>query len=183
MDHRRFIQEHFPSLEVRTFVPIEEGWDSHVFEVNGEWIFRIPRNTQVARHLAKEIALLPALAEALPAAIPNPQWVTLEPTVCMGYRKIHGKPLRGDQLSSWALDVAEHLGRFLAAVHRFPVDLARRLSAPFRDAGGWRQDYVELCGQMRRRVFPVLMRRSDGPRPTCSTSFWAPAPTSGSSPP
>ena len=47
-------------------VRVEEGWDSSVFEVNREWIVRVPRRDEVRGWVRKEAALLPVLAPSLP---------------------------------------------------------------------------------------------------------------------
>jgi len=45
-DLRRLVQARL-GLEVESIVRIERGWDSTVFELNGEWIVRVPRRAEV----------------------------------------------------------------------------------------------------------------------------------------
>ena len=50
----------------RTIVEIDDGYDFEVAIVDDEWVFRFPRRPGVEDALKLEIALLPALAPALP---------------------------------------------------------------------------------------------------------------------
>jgi aminoglycoside 2''-phosphotransferase len=156
------IQTRFPQVRVLTCRPILDGWDSFVLEVNGELIFRFPRRPEVEAQLDKEIALLPALAEALPIAVPRFEFIYRggngrydRPFV--GYRKIAGVPLSADCLRpAQADELAGSLARFLSALHRFPVELARRLKVSGSDAGHWRQEYFGLYTWAQGQVFPLL---------------------------
>ncbi|MFL5736446.1 MAG: phosphotransferase, partial [Actinomycetota bacterium] len=58
-------------LSVETVTEIQGGWDNAVFEVNGEWIVRVPRREEVRPWLRKEMRLLPEIAPLLPLPIPS----------------------------------------------------------------------------------------------------------------
>lgn len=124
------VEELFPQLAARTVVAIEDGWDSLVLEVDGEWIVRVPRRPEVRKWLAMEVRLLPALAPTLPVPIPQFAHVT---EGAVAYRKLPGAPVDASRPH-----LGEQVGRFLAALHAFPVDRARELGVP---ESPWRETY------------------------------------------
>jgi aminoglycoside phosphotransferase (APT) family kinase protein len=155
-----------PDLEINTLNEIETGWDSRVADVNGSWIFRVPRSEYGARPLAVEAALLPEIAETLPASVPRFEYFSSEPP-CAGYRKIEGRPL--DEVSSSDGRIAGELGRFLRALHSVPVDRASALGVP--DVGAWRTDLATECADFRDRVLPLLGRGERGAAARLLDSF------------
>ena len=134
-------------------VEIEEGWDSAVLEVDGEWIVRVPRREEVREAVRREARLLPELLPALPVPVPRFEIVEDSPEgFFVMYRKLPGEPL-DDPPGSMAAQAAA----FLAALHQFPLERALR-------AGVERQlDLIERC---EREVLPLLAeeerRRADG---------------------
>jgi aminoglycoside phosphotransferase (APT) family kinase protein len=148
---REYLLSLWPDLDITNLSVIETGWDSRVAYVNESWIFRVPRGTYGAEALAVEAALLPELAEALPVQIPAFEYLSLDPP-CAGYRKIDGATLDPEQAS---VTVAKELGRFLRALHSFPVDRARVLGVQ-GDVRAWREDLQSECGDFRNRVLPLL---------------------------
>ena len=48
------------------------GWDNTVWLVDGRWVFRFPRRRIAVPGIARQLAVLPAIAPALPLAIPVP---------------------------------------------------------------------------------------------------------------
>src|SRR6478735_3691006 len=96
---RRALAIAFPALQVNDCRYLSEGWDSSAWEVNGDLIFRFPKRAEVADWLRREIALLPALAEALPLPVPRFSHIALsgaptEPAFpFVGYRKLDGVAL------------------------------------------------------------------------------------------
>jgi aminoglycoside phosphotransferase (APT) family kinase protein len=142
-----------PELDVNDAVALEGGWDSFVLEVDGEWIFRFPRRAEVEETLWVEIALLPALGPALPAAVPRFVHVVDEPALFVGYRKIGGAPLTPDRETAQG---AGDLGRFLGALHSFPVAAARRAGVSGGDAADWRGKQQRLVAELEPEVAPLL---------------------------
>jgi len=67
-----------------TIRTIDDGYDFEVAIVDDEWVFRFPRRTAVEEVLELEIALLPALAPALPVDIPSFEHVSRNP-LFVGY--------------------------------------------------------------------------------------------------
>lgn len=152
MEPVEVLRERFPTLEVRDVRAIEDGWDSLVLEVNAEYVFRFPRRPEVEAWVERETLLLPELAPTLPVEVPRFDFVARNGLLCVGYRKLVGEPA-ADDLSE---DGGEDLGRFLAALHRFPVERARGLGVPYLDPAAWRAHFESFCGDLRRRVLPLL---------------------------
>jgi aminoglycoside phosphotransferase (APT) family kinase protein len=146
------LRTHFPHFEFRGVRVVEDGWDSVVLEVDGEWMFRLPRRREVERWMESEIALLPELAATLPVAVPRFEFIGRDGIVCVGYRKLAGSP------ATAGLDerTGSDLGRFLSALHGFSDERARALGVPYFDPPAWRDRFRDLCDDFRRRVFPLL---------------------------
>jgi aminoglycoside phosphotransferase (APT) family kinase protein len=157
LDHRAFLRELFPELEVRTIVAIEQGWDSLVLEVNGDWIFRIPRRPQVEEWVEAELRLLPVLAPTLSLPVPRFDRVARNGVRCVGYRKLPGAPFDVREAAAHVEEVGAQLGRFLRDLHSFPPATARTLGVPSHDRNpSWRSRYHDLCAEFRERVGPLL---------------------------
>jgi aminoglycoside phosphotransferase (APT) family kinase protein len=147
---RELVAELFPELEAGTVVAIEDGWDSLVLEVDGEWIVRVPRRPQVQEWLETEIRLLPELAPTLPAPIPRFEHVAGNGVRAVAYRKLRGSPLDVSRPG-----LAGQIGRFLAALHAFPIERARELGAPSHDRD-WRDRYRAFVGEVLDRGGSLL---------------------------
>jgi aminoglycoside phosphotransferase (APT) family kinase protein len=72
---RGLIREQFPQLELRSLRLLGEGWDTTVWLVDDESVFRFPRRSLVIPGIEHELAVLPLLAPLLPLRIPNPTFV------------------------------------------------------------------------------------------------------------
>lgn len=137
---------------MRSAVAVEGGWDSFVLDT-GEWIFRFPRRPEVERTLRSETALLPALAEALPVAVPAFTYVIEQPTLFVGYRRIAGAQLAPERQTERA---GRDVGRFLGALHAFPVDAALEAGVP---RGDWRARQEAAVADLESKVGPLLAPR------------------------
>jgi aminoglycoside phosphotransferase (APT) family kinase protein len=146
-------------VSVETVTEIEGGWDYAVFEVNGVWIVRIPRRTDVEGWLRKEVRLLPAIAPLLPLPVPRFDVVAdgEEQQPFVAYRKLPGRSLdtalRG-RVDAPSLGAA--LGSFLAALHAFPLPRAMRLTRTDPKSQGWLEQQEELRERSEREVYPLL---------------------------
>lgn len=154
MEPVEVLRTRFPELDLREIRTIEDGWDSLVLEVAGMYVFRFPRRPEVQAWVEREIRLLPELAESLPVAVPRFELVARNGLLCVGYRKLVGTPAAAD------LDerAGEDLGRFLSALHRFPVERARSLDVPYFEPDAWRERFGRFCADLRQRVLPLLSR-------------------------
>jgi len=153
---------HVPELlgvSVETATEIEGGWDYVVFEVNGAWIVRIPRRTEVEGWLRKEIRLLPAISPLLPLPVPRFEVVVDgdEAQPFVAYRKLPGRAL--DAALRGTVDapsLGAALGSFLAALHAFPVPRATRFTRADPESQGWLEQQEELRERSAREVYPLL---------------------------
>ena len=119
----------------------DDGWDFKVLVLEDEWVLRTPRNAPAAEKLAKEARLLPALAPALPVAIPQFEHVSRNPDFVV-YRLIHGKPLRDEDPAG--------ARAFLEALHSFAVGA---IDLPRPD---WLEAWRENAENFRSVVLPLL---------------------------
>jgi aminoglycoside phosphotransferase (APT) family kinase protein len=140
---RRLIGEQFPELELGSLELLGEGWDTTVWLVDEEWVFRFPRREVVPSGLQREIAVLPRLAPLLPLPIPVP---TLVGTASeefgwpfYGCRFLPGRePAELDLGDDERLALARPLAEFLRALHSvqldvdLPVDPVRRSDMGYR---------------------------------------------------
>jgi len=160
------IRGRFPDLNIQDAVPVTDGWDSLVLEINGEWIFRFPRRPDVVAQHRKEAALLPALANTLPVRVPHFEYIAPE---FVGYRKIEGEQLAGRHITSENQGiVARQMADFLSALHQFPVERTIELGMPAGDQAAWRQKYVEL----QQRTNTLLAARLNAAEQQKLDQFW-----------
>lgn len=102
VDPVALLRTHFPALELRDVRVVEDGWDSLVLDLDGEWIVRFPRRPEVEQWVEREIALLPELAVTLPVAVPRFDLIARNGVVCVGYRKPAGSPARATSATARA---------------------------------------------------------------------------------
>jgi aminoglycoside phosphotransferase (APT) family kinase protein len=120
-----------------------------VLDVDDEWIVRVPRREPVRECLEFELRLLPELAPSLPVAVPRFEHVA-EGLRAVAYPKLPGEPVDVGRTP-----VAAALGRFLSALHVFPVEQARGLGVPSDDLG-WRERYEAFARGLLGRVGSML---------------------------
>jgi len=159
--YKRTIEKCLPQFKINSVVPIISGWDNFVLEINGEYIFRFPKRPALEPQLQKEIRLLSELAETLSVPVPRFKlfWNQKEewPRQFVGYRKIGGVPLQKEFIKSpQSFYLAKQLASFLTELHLFPLPKATQLMIPHMTPSQWRQKYVDLYEQVRRRVYPLL---------------------------
>lgn len=156
----------FPALPVGTCRFVGEGWDSSVWRVDGGILFRFPKRPDVARALAREIALLPLLAPHLPLPIPRfshlaPAGAPTDPArPFVGYPAIIGVPL--DATLGWPAPSASllaALGAFLRALHGFPVAHAVAVGIPPSSWDEWRVTWADRTA--RCLAHPVAFHDAD----------------------
>ena len=141
---RNAIEVAFPALTVEHCRSLGEGWDSAAWLVNDLLLFRFPKRPAVARALRWEIALLPALAQALPVAIPHFTYVAergapTDPALpFVGYPLLDGVFL--DTVPGLLHETSPLLPRladFLRVLHRFPPERAVAAGLPAVDWAAW----------------------------------------------
>jgi aminoglycoside phosphotransferase (APT) family kinase protein len=125
----------------RAILAIDDGYDFEVAIVDDEWVFRFPRRSAVDEALELEIALLPALARALPVDVPSFEYVSRNP-LFVGYRLLRGQPLVDED--------AEGVFALLEALH------AHDTSGLAMERHDWVEAYREQCAEFERLVFPFV---------------------------
>jgi aminoglycoside phosphotransferase (APT) family kinase protein len=120
---------------------IDDGFDFKIVVVDDTWVVRVPRREGVLTALETEIALLPALAEALPVEVPLFEHVSHEPPFVV-YRLIRGTPLVAED--SVGVRV------FLDSLHSLNVS-----TLPLEPVD-WIKSYQAQCIAFEELVFPLL---------------------------
>jgi aminoglycoside phosphotransferase (APT) family kinase protein len=124
-----------------SLVVIDDGFDFKVVVVDDTWVVRVPRREGVLAALATEIALLPALAEALPVKVPQFEHASHEPPFVV-YRLIRGTPLVDED--------ADGVRAFLESLHSLDVS-----TLPIQPVD-WVKSYRTQCTAFEELVFPLL---------------------------
>jgi aminoglycoside phosphotransferase (APT) family kinase protein len=93
----------------------DNGWDAKALLVDGTWVERTPRRTEVEGPLRREATLLPWLAPQLPLPIPMPTLVRDSP-LTLRHRLIEGAPCDGRRPAH-----GHAIGGFLRALHAVSV--------------------------------------------------------------
>ncbi len=145
---------------------LTEGWSSWTFEVehedcgehvesrNSSWIFRFPRNSDVADNQRKEAAILPTIASRVDFAVPRFEHVGLwggHPYA--GYRRIPGHPLSHGELND---DTARSVAAVLSSLHDIPKSLVANACAVEPTVDAWRTRYFALREDVRTNVTTLL---------------------------
>lgn len=151
----RRLREAYPTLAIAAVEPLGRGDHNDALLINGTLVFRFARTSHAHAALARETALLSALADdRLPLAIPRPRYVAPE---FMGYERLPGEPLDADTLQALPpadqRAVVAQLGAFLRALHTTPLDAvpqAARIRADTRD------EWADLYARIRERLFAYM---------------------------
>jgi aminoglycoside phosphotransferase (APT) family kinase protein len=149
---RSLIAAQFPELLPAPLRPLGEGWDSTVWLLGEQWVFRFPRREIVIPGLLREMAALGRLASRLPLPVPVAVHRGV-PSAAFGWPWAGSRFLPGRELAATAATDQQRvghgraLGRFLRALHDIdpaavaadgeplPVDPVRRADMPHRVAG------------------------------------------------
>jgi aminoglycoside phosphotransferase (APT) family kinase protein len=156
---RRLAAERLPGWPVERAVAIEAGWDSVALELDGAWIVRVPRRAEVRRWMAAEAALLATLAPCLPVPVPAFAHVehAADGVALVAYRKLPGTAIdRASADAEHAAAIGACLGRFLAALHRFPHRRALPAAVTNARPEGWFAHERAFWARCEREVLPLL---------------------------
>jgi aminoglycoside phosphotransferase (APT) family kinase protein len=133
---RRLIRE-LSELQARDVEPLGAGTDSAAFRVDSDWVARFPLARDAQRTLRRELALLPALAQSLPVAVPAPEHVAElgGQLVFCAYQLLEGEPLSDAALAALVPPHRERaldeLTALLNSVHGLPLHCARAAGVSF----------------------------------------------------
>lgn len=135
----------------------DDGWDSTVFEVNSEWIIRVPRRPEVAKRLRGETELVNAVGSTLPVPIPRLRLLDLDHKPFVAYRKLEGAPITLALSQGVEPGVlASRLGSFLAALHSFRGERAQAVGIQPFSVAEWRTRQRAFAGRCCTEVYPLL---------------------------
>jgi len=163
------IQKVFP-LSI-TQVDIHDGGDDFlVFEINSEWMFRFPRNDVSQKAFEQEMQFLARFKPLSPLPIPDYQYTG---DGFAGYAKIHGRHLSDELFQGFSSDirekVAEQLGRFLSALHNFPLEEANEI----RLTRGWDGTHHKNGTSFLEKAAPLLSPSAQNKATRCMKDLLA----------
>jgi aminoglycoside phosphotransferase (APT) family kinase protein len=111
-----------------------EGFGSAALESENGVVILVAKNEIGARARRVCVSLLPEVSHTLPCETPKPLWsvdsVPGMPWGAWAYRKIPGNLLTDANAPETPLSIAEDIGRFVAALHKFPVGEAVKAGVP-----------------------------------------------------
>ncbi len=141
---RARIEAAFPDLHPREVRYFGEGHDFRMFEVDETWLFRFPKRDAEIVRLQREVALMDALADRLPVAVPQYEFRAAD---VAGYRKLNGLEMVGQPIRP---AFAASLGEFAAALHAIEVD---ELTLPGElDTGGLQRQRDDVAAGLAASV-------------------------------
>jgi aminoglycoside phosphotransferase (APT) family kinase protein len=129
------LREQCPGLAPWSVRYLAAGFDHYAFEVNGEWIVRMPMRAAVAARVRVELGALALASEVLALAVPqialrgvpSPRY----PYPFTGYRKLPGASAHTVPLELFAsAHNARALGRALGALHGISAERAHAHGVP-----------------------------------------------------
>lgn len=134
------IDDQFPELAPSRAAYLGEGCDSTAFTVNGAWVFRFPKNEEVAAQFEIEARILPELAARLPVPVPQFRFHGMPAprfqSTFVGYPKLPGEPGFRLVQNPFPPVLLEQLARALSAVHSVPLEIARHAGVPDQPLDG-----------------------------------------------
>lgn len=152
------IRQLAPDVSVSSISINTDGLLNDVVVVNGELVFRFPKQDYSSKHLGSEIKILRLLKNHITLDIPFPLFKTEE---CLAYRLIPGKALRRDVLMRLAQTdrqaIADQLAQFLKELHGVPISKVTDFELPMADALMKYDGWVNAYERIREKVFPLLM--------------------------
>ena len=154
----RQIELENPGLSVRSAAVLGEGWNSRVYLVNNDLVFRFPKRSEQWVELDREIKFLAFAADRLTLPVPRYVQVLRESSAATfgyaAYRYINGRALNVSAITqSQRIAQAERIGNFLQVLHGLKPhpDIASIL--PREEARMIAQEY---CARADREVIPQL---------------------------
>ena len=158
------IRAEFPDLAFARATLNDLGEDHAVVFLDQAWVFRFPRNAEVAAHAAMERRLLDALKPVSPITVPAYDHVSGAGDFG-GYRMIAGRELSETLFARLAAGaqarVLDELGRFLRALHGLPPELAATDRPSHRDAAYYAGAYRRRRARLTKALTPAGLADAD----------------------
>ncbi|MFB5189866.1 phosphotransferase [Alicyclobacillus fastidiosus] len=130
----QLIERQFPQLAPAAVERVGQGWDNHVFLVNGHLVFRFPRRALGVMCLEEELRCLPQIAKRLSVPVSNPLFIGVAsepyPHPFAGYERLPGNPVHEcAPTRSMRSQHAAEFAAFLRKLHDIPTEEAKRFGA------------------------------------------------------
>ncbi len=160
-DARDVINEAFPSIGAKVCTQLGEGWGSYVFDVDGAFIFKFPRNDSVFKGMTVEKNLLFELKQFLSVSLPFHEYVSNGgKNPFMGYRKLPGVNITELPLNEGhAISISKVLARIYGEMRAFPVEIASERGVSVREGKDWKNTIERLFDEIRMHAFPSLGKK------------------------
>lgn len=145
------IQNDFPSILIKNIKLITNGWDNMVAEINDEYIFRFPKDTDCTFN--HEIKILDYLQDKTSILIPKIEFIGKSYTY-MGYKKIPGNDLTKEIYDLLSLDEKKKLifdlANFLKEFHSsISVEQVKKIGLELEDY----KSYLDLINKRLNNRF------------------------------
>lgn len=153
------IRECFPHLAVESVESNQDGLTNDVLIINGELVFRFPKNETWARDLlANEIKVIDLARGYLNVPIPEIVYRAADFVAC---RFIPGGALQRNDILGLGEGgrelIADQLATYLKQLHSIPVAEVERRGIARSDTNRSHRVWVELFERVRAELFPLMM--------------------------
>ena len=157
--HLKRIRECFPHLVVESVQTNHDGLINDILIVNGELVFRFPKNETWARNLlANEIKVIELARNYLDIRIPEIVYRSADFMAC---RFIPGSALQRNDILQFneagQEQIASQLATYLRQLHNIPIDEAERQGIAPSDTNRSHQVWVKLFENVEAEMFPLMM--------------------------
>ena len=137
------IEDDFPDFRIEQIKFFDESWDNVVLEINGQYIFRFPKDNEV--NFFTEVDILERLRNKVTLAIPHIGFIGKSFTYS-GYRKIPGSHMTHEIFDTLTSAEKERfisdLAQFLKEIHdSVSIEEAEAIGVPQEDPSS----YVDLA--------------------------------------
>jgi len=155
--YEKRIREIVPGISITSISINHEGLLNDVAIINGEFIFRFPKQEYAVKHLQDEARILRLLRNYITLEIPSPIYESHD---CLAYRLIPGETLRRDMLMKLSESdqqaVADQLAGFLKELHGLPTS-GTDFDLPMADALMKYEGWLSTYERIQERVFPLML--------------------------
>jgi len=135
----------------------KEGFDSHTYTINEEWIFKIPKRDEVWEGLKREKDFLDHFFEISPVNVPNFEF--FEDKI-VGYKKISGQKLTSELFKKFDKSqlnkYVEQLGSFLRTLHSSKCE--KQTPSEYRNFFN-QEGLAKLSIKIQKIIFPKVSKK------------------------
>jgi len=158
------VNGYYPDVSIENITLFQDGYDHDVLLVNGHQAFRFPRAKDYGKKDRVENIFLPEFTKVSSIKIQEMtghtdprsgvpyQMYTFIPGV--QFTRVFATTLTEQELVSIAVD----MGKFLTALHSFPIARARSMSMDEIDPKTFWKYFEDLYEKIKRKTFPLLSK-------------------------